>query len=207
MRHLQSSTDRQQKCFSTPLQTQELEGILDLVRSYDPASVRPLPLGQPSTPPGHDTDSWPPSQPAAVAEGLTELGFLYLHTIFIQQGRMETTWTVLRQFGYGESLDLREDFLSPRFDVPYDCSVELSPMGNQFLTDIFEAYDKDNDGALSQSELDDLFSTSPGNPWRAQGFPDTTITDDQGRVTLQGWLAQWSMTTLLDPKLTLNYMA
>ena len=29
-----------------------------------------------------------------------------------------------------------------RFDVPYDCSVELSPLGNQFLTDIFEAYDK-----------------------------------------------------------------
>lgn len=51
---------------------------------------------------------------------------------------------------------------------------------------------QDNDGALSQSELDDLFSTSPGNPWLAQGFPDTTITDDMGRVTLQGWLAQWS---------------
>jgi Ras family protein T1 len=48
------------------------------------------------------------------AEGITELGFLYLHTIFIQQGRMETTWTVLRKFGYGEGLDLREDFLLPR---------------------------------------------------------------------------------------------
>lgn len=148
-----------------------------------------------------------PSHVSPSPEGLTELGFLYLHTIFIQQGRMETTWTVLRQFGYGESLDLREDFLSPRFDVPYDCSVELSPLGNQFLTDIFEAYDKDNDGALSQPELDEVFSTSPGNPWRAQGFPDTTITDEQGRVSLQGWLAQWSMTTLLDPKLTLNYLA
>ena len=32
-----------------------------------------------------------------------------------------------------------------RFDVPYDCSVELSPLGNQFLTDIFEAYDKVSD--------------------------------------------------------------
>lgn len=210
----------QQKCFSTPLQTQELEGILNLVRSYDPASVQPLP----NTPMGRmdesgvlgwsqtAQDGWPQistpqGQLSPSAEGLTELGFLYLHTIFIQQGRMETTWTVLRQFGYGESLDLREDFLSPRFDVPYDCSVELSPLGNQFLTDIFEAYDKDNDGALSQSELDDLFSTSPGNPWLSQGFPHTTITDDLGRVTLQGWLAQWSMMTLLDPKLTLNYMA
>lgn len=69
---------------------------------------------------------------------------MYLHTMFIQQGRMETTWTVLRKFGYGESLDLREDFLAPKFDVPSDCSVELSPLGNQFLTDIFEAYDKVN---------------------------------------------------------------
>ncbi|KAL1406107.1 ERMES complex Ca(2+)-binding regulatory GTPase gem1 [Vanrija albida] len=203
----------QQKCFSTPLQTQELEGILDLVRAYDPSAVQPVPpFSYPSTP-LQDNEAWPgasagPSRVISPAgEGLSELGFLYLHTIFIQQGRMETTWTVLRQFGYGESLDLREDFLSPRFDVPYDCSVELSPLGNQFLTDIFEAYDKDNDGALSQSELEELFTTSPGNPWRAQGFPDTTITDDQGRVTLQGWLAQWSMTTLLDPKLTLNYMA
>ncbi|CAK9786796.1 uncharacterized protein COLE_02623 [Cutaneotrichosporon oleaginosum] len=201
----------QQKCFSTPLQTQELEGILELVRSYDPGAVQPLPsppaASSPSTP-FAEYDQHPVwTSTSQTSEGLTELGFLYLHTIFIQQGRMETTWTVLRQFGYGESLDLREDFLSPRFDVPYDCSVELSPLGNQFLTDIFEAYDKDNDGALSQSELDDLFSTSPGNPWRAQGFPDTTITDDLGRVTLQGWLAQWSMTTLLDHKLTLNYMA
>lgn len=95
------------------------------------------------------------------------------------------------------------DTADDRFDVPYDCSVELSAMGNQFLTDIFEAYDKvitpqrfradrqDQDGALSQAELDELFSTSPGNPWLSQGFPDTTITDDFGRVTLQGWLAQW----------------
>jgi Ras family protein T1 len=101
-----------------------------------------------------------------------------------------------------------------RFDVPYDCSVELSPLGNQFLTDIFEAYDKvgrlskgrsdvqDQDGALSQYELDDLFSTSPGNPWLAQGFPDTTITDDMGRVTLQGWLAQWRYVELTRPEVS-----
>lgn len=78
-----------------------------------------------------------------------------------------------------------------RFDVPSDCSVELSPLGNQFFTDIFEAYDRDQDGALCENELEELFSTSPGNPWREQGFPATTITDDEGKVTLQGWLAQW----------------
>lgn len=47
-------------------------------------------------------------------DGLTEAGFLYLHTIFIQRGRLETTWTVLRKFGYAEDLRLTESFLLPK---------------------------------------------------------------------------------------------
>lgn len=77
-----------------------------------------------------------------------------------------------------------------RLDVPYDCSVELSPSGYQFLTEIFELFDQDEDGALSESELAALFSTSPGNPWIGTSFPNTTVTST-GKVTLQGWLAQW----------------
>jgi len=54
----------------------------------------------------------------------------------------------------------------------------------------------------------DLFSTSPGNPWAAADFPQrTTVCNEEGYVTLQGWLAQWSMTTLLDHKTTLAYLA
>ncbi|KDQ62481.1 hypothetical protein JAAARDRAFT_121545 [Jaapia argillacea MUCL 33604] len=171
----------QRKCFDAPLQLQELEGIKEMVREHAEGGVRD--------------------------DGLTEAGFLYLHTIFIQKGRLETTWTVLRKFGYAEDLRLTEAFLSPRFDVPYDCSVELSPLGYHFFTDVFETFDKDQDGALKSAELDDLFSTSPGNPWASQKFPDTTLVDDTGAVTLQGWLAQWSMTTLLEHKTTLEYLA
>lgn len=29
-----------------------------------------------------------------------------------------------------------------RFDVPSDCSVELSPLGVKFFTETFEAFDK-----------------------------------------------------------------
>lgn len=78
-------------------------------------------------------------------DGLTEAGFLYLHTIFIQRGRLETTWTVLRKFGYGEDLRLREEYLNPKFEVPGgvgECSVELSQLGYEFLTEVFEIYDK-----------------------------------------------------------------
>jgi hypothetical protein len=50
---------------------------------------------------------------------------------------------------------------------------------------------QDQDGALKKAELEEVFSTSPGNPWAIQKFPDTTLSDDAGAVTLQGWLAQW----------------
>jgi len=53
-----------------------------------------------------------------VDDGLTEAGFLYLNTIFIQGGRLETTWTILRSFGYGEDLKLVESFLSPKCVFP-----------------------------------------------------------------------------------------
>lgn len=78
----------QRKCFDAPLQAQELEGIKDMVRQHSEGGVRD--------------------------NGLTEEGFLYLHTIFIQRGRLETTWTVLREFGYGEDLRLTESFLYPK---------------------------------------------------------------------------------------------
>jgi hypothetical protein len=119
--HVATELIWQQKCFSAPLQSQELEGILELVRSYDPAAVLPVPsFSTPSTPLPRNHSSGqlhqsPPPMLSPAAEGITEIGFLYLHTIFIQQGRMETTWTVLRKFGYGEGLDLREDFLLPRY--------------------------------------------------------------------------------------------
>ncbi|PPQ63619.1 hypothetical protein CVT24_004372 [Panaeolus cyanescens] len=174
----------QRKCFDAPLQSKELEGIKAMVAEHASGGVRD--------------------------DGLTEAGFLYLHTIFIQRGRLETTWTVLRKFGYGEDLRLREEYLNPKFEVPGgvgECSVELSQLGYEFFTEVFEIYDKDQDGALSAEELEDVFSTSPGNPWAAQNFPNSTLADDSGSVTLQGWLAQWSMTTLLDHRTTLAYLA
>ncbi|KZV73774.1 mitochondrial Rho GTPase [Peniophora sp. CONT] len=158
--------------FAAPLQQQELEGIKATVREHAVNGV--------------------------TERGLTEAGFLYLNTMFIQRGRLETTWTVLRKFGYGEDLRLTEAHLYPKFDVPPDCSVELSPLGYKFFTEIFDVFDKDQDGALNRQELEDVFSTSPGNPWVHR---DTEVD------TLQTWLAQWSMTTLLDHKTTLAYLA
>ncbi len=43
--------------------------------------------------------------------GLTLPGFLFLHALFIERGRLETTWAVLRKFGYNNELQLSEEAL------------------------------------------------------------------------------------------------
>ena len=43
--------------------------------------------------------------------GLTLTGFLFLHALFIEKGRLETTWSVLRKFGYNDDIELRKENL------------------------------------------------------------------------------------------------
>lgn len=83
--------DFQRQCFDAPLQAEELAGIKDVVLA---ASL---------------------DEPGIIDGGLTEAGFLFLQTYFIQKGRLETCWKILRTFGYGEDLTLREKFLYPRY--------------------------------------------------------------------------------------------
>lgn len=142
-------------------------------------------------------------------KGLTSDGFLMLNKIFAERGRHETTWGILRTFHYTDSLSLHDKFLQPQLDVPKGSSVELSPVGYRFFVDLFLLFDKDNDGGLNDTELHSLFKPTPGipNDWLETNFPQTTVRNEQGHVTLQGWLAQWSMTTYLDYKVTLAYLA
>lgn len=44
--------------------------------------------------------------------GLTFVGFLFLHALFIERGRLDTVWQVLRKYGYDESLHLTDEVLS-----------------------------------------------------------------------------------------------
>lgn len=141
--------------------------------------------------------------------GLTETGFLLLNKIFSVKGRHETTWQILRSFKYTDSISLNDKFLHPKFELGSNQSVELSPLGYRFLVDYFSLMDKDNDGALNSDELNTSFSPTPGLPesWILSSFPNSTVRNEMGHVTYNGWLAQWSMTTLLDYQTTLAYLA
>ncbi|KAI9681839.1 MAG: ERMES complex Ca(2+)-binding regulatory GTPase gem1 [Trizodia sp. TS-e1964] len=140
--------------------------------------------------------------------GLDEKEFITLNRMFAEKGRHETVWIILRKFHYTDSLSLKDSFLHPKFEVPRFSSAELSPAGYRFFVDLFLLFDKDNDGGLNNLELAALFAPTPGIPqsW-VDCFPSTTVRNEAGYITLQGWLAQWSMTTFIEPKTTLEYLA
>eukprot|EP00123_Amoebidium_parasiticum_P016428 comp23425_c0_seq1/m.38972 comp23425_c0_seq1/g.38972 ORF comp23425_c0_seq1/g.38972 comp23425_c0_seq1/m.38972 type:complete len:643 (-) comp23425_c0_seq1:268-2196(-) len=165
----------QQKCFNQPLQKKEIDGIKEVVLQGNPNGVDPQ------------------------TNMLTEAGFLFLHQLFIQRGRLETTWTVLRKFGYGDDLRLRDDFLYPPLKVAPDQTVELSPKGMRFVYDLFMAHDRDRDSALSPAELSSLFATAVEQPW-AENFQEGVATNAKNYVTLDGYLAQWVLMTLQEPR-------
>lgn len=77
------------KCFNAPLQPAEILDVKEVVQEKMPEGVN--------------------------EDGLTLTGFLFLHALFIEKGRLETTWTVLRKFGYDNDLKLREDQLPISF--------------------------------------------------------------------------------------------
>lgn len=167
-------------------------------KSIDPADL------------AHIKDALLELSPTAVSsEGISEEGFILMNKIYSEKGRHETTWGILRSFHYTDSLSLENKFLYPKLDVPINSSVELSPEGYRFFVDLFLLFDKDNDGGLNQVELDSLFRPTPGIPrlWQEFNFPQTTVRDESGNITLQGWLAQWSMSTYLDYKTTMEYLA
>ncbi|GFF22545.1 mitochondrial GTPase (Miro-2), putative [Aspergillus udagawae] len=175
--------DFQMRCFDKPLSKEDLVHIKETIQKTHPHSVTPF--------------------------GIDCRGFIHLNKMYAEKGRHETVWIILRAFQYTDNLSLQESFLHPRFDVPPFASAELSPEGYRFFVNLFLLSDKDNDGGLNDAELASLFAPTPGLPasWADGSFPSSTVRNEAGHVTLQGWLAQWSMTTFQSPKTTLEYLA
>jgi len=172
----------QQKCFNAPLHPQALEDVKTIVKKNVNDGI--------------------------IKDGITLKGFLFLHTLFIQKGRHETTWTVLRKFGYDDSLQLTQDYLSPNIKckVHLGCTTELTAQGYDFLARLFDKYDEDGDGCLNPSELQNLFSTCPIMPW-GPDVNNTVCTNADGWVNMDGYLAQWTLTSLLDVTRAVEFLA
>ncbi|KAJ9682024.1 hypothetical protein PVL29_018085 [Vitis rotundifolia] len=165
--------DFQVKCFNAPLQPSEISGVKRVVQEKLHEGVND--------------------------RGLTLTGFLFLHALFIEKGRLETTWTVLRKFGYNNDIKLREDLIPLSFKRAPDQNMELTTEALEFLKGIFSLFDIDGDGALHPDELVDLFSTAPESPWIEAPYKDAAEKTALGGLSLDGFLSQWALLTLLDP--------
>ncbi|KRG00068.1 uncharacterized protein Dwil_GK13082, isoform B [Drosophila willistoni] len=172
----------QRRCFNTPLQPQILDEVKSVIQKNVPDGI--------------------------ANDAVTLKGFLFLHCLFIQRGRNETTWAVLRRFGYNDRLEMCQEYLRPPLKIPPGSSTELSHRGQQFLIAVFERYDRDCDGALSPEEHKMLFSTCPSSPWSySMDIRKSCPTNDAGWVTLHGWLCRWTLMTLIDVVKTMEYLA
>ncbi|KAL6139241.1 hypothetical protein ACLB2K_064518 [Fragaria x ananassa] len=170
--------DFQVKCFNAPLQPSEIVGVKRVVQEKLPEGVND--------------------------RGLTLTGFLFLHALFIEKGRLETTWTVLRKFGYNNDIRLSEELIPNIPKRTSDQSVELTNEAIDFLSATFNLYDDDHDGALRPRELEELFSTAPVSPFSEFPYKEAEERNAFGGLSLDGFLSQWALMTLLNPASTME---
>ena len=161
----------QVRCFNAPLQPEELAGVKDVVRSRLDNGL--------------------------VDNHLTFTGFVFLHVLFIERGRLETTWAVLTTFGYGKELDLsivtkRSDAVSP--------TSGLSRRANAYFAEVFDAYDADGDGILSSKEQDQLFGSFPDASFMSIIAPGMVFERTKKGLTRNGFLSFWNYAAVVDPR-------
>ncbi|VVC31939.1 EF hand associated, type-1,EF hand associated, type-2,Small GTPase superfamily,Mitochondrial Rho [Cinara cedri] len=170
----------QRHCFDCHLPLQQLNGIKTIINMNCERGISP-------------------------SNCVTLEGFLFLHMLFILKGKAQTTWTVIRKFGYNDSLNFSYNYLHPNLKVDKHCTIELSHKGEQFLSRLFDSHDKDRDDCLSPVELKSLFFMCTEEPQLLRKCLFNT--NHKGWITSQGWLSFWSYCTLAEPDTTLAYLA
>lgn len=169
-------------CFNTPLQPEELRSVKDVVRSKMLSGID--------------------------ERGLLFQGFLYLHSLFITRGRLESTWTVMRKFGYNEQLQLADEVLDRvNFNVPVDVVLELSDVALGLLEDKFERHDADMSGLLKMQDLDRMFLTAPAPAYQHDAWLRVQVAGTyNGALTKEGFLCKWRYLTLQAPRTALEQL-
>ncbi len=165
--------DFQYTCFNVHLQAEELAGVKKVVQENRPKNgIRP-------------------------DGSISAEGFIFLHTLFVQKGRLETTWIVLRKFGYDDNMRLTLDS-SSKVEIADDQSAELSVSGVQFLTEQFKSFVKDGTDLLPTSEIASIFADHPDGSFfvsstGSSGERLTTSGDKTGFISLRAYLARWAL--------------
>eukprot|EP00891_Asterochloris_glomerata_P000342 jgi/Astpho2/342/e_gw1.00010.22.1_t len=172
----------QMRCFNAPLQPEELRRVKQVVSEKLAGGVS--------------------------NDGLTLQGFLFLHALFIERGRLETVWTVLREYGYSNKLLLLPAPLEAvNFSRGPSQTFELTPAALDFLRQRFALCTGGLDKELQEDDLEGVFSVSPSNPWAQPPYQHVLV--QRGRhkgLTLTGFLSLWALMAQRDPQATLAHL-
>lgn len=168
-------------CFGVPLAENSYNEIINRVAENDPKGV--------------------------LKNSLTLDGFIALQMLFIQRGRYEIVWNALKKYGYSNDLQLREDYIYPTLKVPLGSSVELSPEGYQFVSQLFEKFDEDKDCLLNPSEFQNCLSLYPRHLVWIKDAIQCVESDDRGWITYNGFISLWTYKALTDAPETLECLA
>ena len=139
----------QVRCFSAPLTPEEVTGVKEVVSTRCPGGGGVAP------------------------QGLTAKGFLFLHALFVERGRSETTWAVLRNHGYNDALEIREALTVPPpavagpsgwTHVPDDQRFQVTPEAMRYVLALVDRVAETRPGAPFREVLERVFSTCPSDP-------------------------------------------
>ena len=97
-----------------------------------------------------------------------------MHTLFLTRGRLESTWQVLRMFGYDHDLRIAPAVLD-RLPAPPSSdgggggggaagaagALELSRTALSYLSHAFDIYDSGRGGLLSPVDLEHMLNRAP----------------------------------------------
>lgn len=123
--------------------------------------------------------------------------------MLIEKGRQETTWTVLRRFGYNQQFELNT--ASPA--IAEESKRMPSQRAIHFIRMLFKKLDTQNGGKLNPNTIqNNLFST---DPWTEPfDFPACLLSSDNF-ITEKTFIDMWTLHCILDPNSylnTLNYL-
>lgn len=163
----------QRRCFNKPLQKTDIAGIKETITEAFPEGVTP--------------------------QGITEAGFMHMNKMFIQRGRLDTFWGILRAFGYNDELKME----LPQIGLDGDSTLEITSYGTKLLSDLFKRFSLDQE-FISPGQLNDLFrlTVDGRNPWLPH-FPKSAVHSENGinhiilmvigDLPLDSFLAQWML--------------
>lgn len=98
-----------------------------------------------------------------IDDKFTVTGFLAMMEMFMLKDFWQVPWTILRHFGYDDDLKLE----MPEW-VMDNSEWKLSVEAHNFLTLLFQQFDSNKDGELSEEDMKDIFSIMPAPclpPW------------------------------------------